>query len=140
MGYRSNVGMIIQAGDDKQKFREMLALLKVEGLIAEMEKEWNDDEWGYDGERFVFYVEDVKWYDSFRAVKLVDEIWTRFDDALPADPTDDHWSGLFCRIGEDSTDVEEKSIGYNPPWEDLQINRFIEMNDSALGKKLFEEK
>jgi len=50
----------IRTGDDQQKFREMLALLKVEGVLAEMEKEWNDDDWGYDGERFVFYVEDVK--------------------------------------------------------------------------------
>jgi len=36
MGYRSTVGMVIRTGDDEQKFREMLALLKVEGLIAEM--------------------------------------------------------------------------------------------------------
>ncbi len=148
MGYRSTVGMVIRTGDDQQKFREMLALLKSEGLLAEMEKEWNDDDWGYDGERFVFYVEDVKWYDSFRAIKLVEEIWARFEDALPDEQTDalpdeqtdELWSGMFCRIGEDSTDVEEVYMGYSPPFDELQINRFIEMDRSALGMKLFEEK
>jgi hypothetical protein len=135
MGYRSNVGMIIQAGDDKQKFREMLALLKVEGVLTEMEKEWNDDEWGYNDEQFAFYVEDVKWYDSFRAIKLVEEIWERFEDALPDDQTDELWSGMFCRIGEDATDVEEKYMGYSPPFDELQINRYIEMDRSALGMK-----
>ena len=135
MGYRSTVGMVIRTGDDEQKFREMLALLKVEGVLAEMEKEWNDDDWGYDEERFVFYVEDVKWYDSFRAIKLVEEIWERFEDALPDDQTNELWSGMFCRIGDDAADVEEKYMGYNPPFDELQINRFIEMDRSALGMK-----
>lgn len=135
MGYRSTVGIVIRTGDDQQKFREMLALLKVEGVLAEMEKEWNDDDWGYDGERFVFYVEDVKWYDSFRAIKLVEEIWARFDAPHLSGQTDELWSGVFCRIGEDSTDVEEKYMGYNPPFDELQLNRFIEMDRSALGMK-----
>lgn len=140
MGYRSTVGMVIRCGEDKQEFREMLAVLKVEGLLAEMAKEWDDKDWGYDDEQFSFYVEDVKWYDSFRAIRLVDDIWARFEDNLPASPTNEHWSGLFCRIGDDATDIEEKNMGYNPPWEDLQIGRYIDINKSALGKKLFEEK
>jgi len=83
----------------------------------------------------VLYVGGVKWYDSFRAIKLVGEIWARFEDALPDDQTNELWSGMFCRIGDDANDVEEKDMGYSPPFDELQISRYLEMDRSVLGMK-----
>ncbi len=36
-------------------------------------------------------------------------------------------AGTFYRIGEDDSDIEGKSFGDDPPYEEIQLNRHIEV-------------
>jgi hypothetical protein len=118
MGYRSEVCMSIY-GDSPQAMRELKAMIDAAGV--DLNAHWADHDWGIDEKNFFFLVDDVKWYDSFPEVQAVMKIWNLAMD-LNEEPEEGgaKFSGIFLRIGEDNTDVEEESFGdpwaYDPPY------------------------
>lgn len=117
MGYRSEVCVSIY-GESPQAMRELKAMMDAAGVDL---SGWADDDWGIDEQRFFFLVDDVKWYESFPEVQAVMKIWNlamELSEEMEEGGT--KFSGIFLRIGEDNTDIEEESFGnpwdYDPPY------------------------
>ena len=83
---------------------------------------------------------EAKWYEAFPEVQAVMKVW---ELAISLNETErregeyERFSGVFLRIGEDNTDVEEESFGdpwrHDPPY----VNRCISGSRSlALGSRL----
>ena len=78
---------------------------------------------------FEFKVSSVKWYEGYPEVIAFEQFWEKFSDLVDTeeeghDPCD--WAAEFIRLGENTEDIEEKSIG-DSDWL-LQVNRYIETN------------
>lgn len=138
MGYRSTVGVYFNRTDrDAPSIPEMLALAKTQGVISGDtfggENGWDVGSYGWNDDAFVFYVEDVKWYDTYLAVQEVEALVEFFDKA-----NDNEgrfvYGGKFCRIGEESDDVEDRYIGDGGAWEHMYISRSITFDDTLLGE------
>ena len=129
MGYRSEVAYKI-AFNNKEDFWGFVAEAKLDPETALC---WSEDEKDYftvDEEKYEirFYCDSVKWYDEYDEVQahhaLFDKARERNDDlGVEVD-------GAFCRIGEESDDVEERYFG-NDPWEMVRISRSIEIDWQA---------
>ncbi len=112
MGYRSDVCMVIY-GEHQYAMRELKALMDAAGI--DLTKDWGDDRWGIDDEQFCFLTDDVKWYDSFPEVQAVMKVWRlAYEIGADADGLT-KYSGIFLRIGEETSDIEQESFG--DPWE-----------------------
>ena len=69
-----------------------------------------------------FHADGVKWYDEYDEVQCHQALWTKArercdDDGIEVD-------GAYCRIGEESDDVDERYFG-NDPWDMVRISRQI---------------
>ena len=134
MGYRSEVGMaIVRESKDAPSVPEVLAMAKTKGLIAHdfFEKEWNDEDYGWDDDHFLFYVEWVKWYESFVGVEGMEGLYRFFDELnQDEDEADRSWySGKFVRCGEEITDNQEEAFGDGWQIEAVGLRRQVHMED-----------
>lgn len=138
MGYRSDVGIAVRRHDENvPDIPTLLALAKTKGIIGNdyFEKEWSKDSFGWDTNNFVFYVEAVKWYEDNPSVKAMEKLFEFFASVNHGDNlrSDDSYSGVLCRVGEETTDVTEETFGDN--WYDLMsIRTVINFDDSFLGR------
>lgn len=128
VGYRSEVAMVIKAKDESV-FKEFCVHLKL-FVAAEMggmlfSDCWNGDEYGFTKDSIVFHACDVKWYESFPEVVRMEKLW-EFAFQYERDKQVG-LAGTFYRIGEDDSDIEGKSFGDDPPYEEIQLNRYIEV-------------
>lgn len=78
---------------------------------------------------FKFRADNIKWYEGYPEVIAFEQFWEKFSDLVDTeeegnDPCD--WAAEFVRLGENTEDIEEKSIG-DSDWL-LQVNRYIETN------------
>ena len=78
---------------------------------------------------FKFKADNIKWYEGYPEVIAFEQFWEKFSDLVDTeeegnDPCD--WAAEFVRLGENTEDIEEKSIG-DSDWL-LQVNRYIETN------------
>jgi hypothetical protein len=110
MGYRSEVFMVI-AADDPEKGEEQMkgfySLLDARGL--DLDEHWSPKEYSRQADLFAFHAGDVKWYSSYPEVQDIEWI---YDMAEGLHEDEDHQiSGKFIRIGEDRTDIEERTFG-----------------------------
>ena len=109
MGYRSDVGIcVVRINPNAPSIPEMMALAKTKGI--DVGAHWNSSNYGRNDDEFAFYVEYVKWDDSYHAVKIMEELVNFFEDASR---DEDFYSGIHCRIGEDTDDVETHAFGAN---------------------------
>ena len=135
MGYRSDVGIAVRRYDENvPDIPTLLALAKTKGIIGNdyFEKEWGKDSYGWDDDNFTFYVESIKWYEDDPSVKAMERLFAFFEE-VQADHEDSAYSGVFCRVGEETTDVTEETFGDN--WYDLMsIRTVINFDDSFLGR------
>lgn len=135
MGYRSTVGIRVQRTDpDAPDIPTVLALAKAKGIISDkfFEENWHKDASGWDADNFVFYTEDVKWYDGYEPVDGVNKLYAFFEEL---DDTEGKYRGAFCRIGEDPTDVTSEHFGEDG-WELVCVARNIEIELDLLGDRL----
>lgn len=132
MGYRSDVAMCIKS-KDKPSFDQFCAQLKL-WAVAERDgklfAKWEPECWGWDDKYIAFLTHNTKWYDDYPEVQEVEALWefsTRFDQLV---------SGTFLRIGEESNDIDQRCFGIDPPWEEMQLVRVIEVDELRvpLGK------
>jgi len=139
MGYRSVVGIVFKReSDEAPTIPELITFAKMKDVLPAnyFEEKWNDNDYGWDDNRFVFHVEDVKWYESYPEVQVMEAFFNFVEDMSQDDKCNDRswYSGSYARIGEDSTDVEEKSFGPDP-WELVHVVRSLELDTSLLGKR-----
>lgn len=131
MGYRSTVGIMFKRDDqDAPSMPEVLALAKTKGIWEgdKLGGHWNDD-YGWSDDKFLFYVEDVKWYDTYPDVQLMEDLYS-FVEELSIE-SGGWYSGMFLRIGEQDDDVEQKTFG-GSPWDDMWLVRAVEFHDAEL--------
>ena len=139
MGYRSSVGICFKReSDEAPAIPLLITLANMKEVLPTdyFEKEWNDHDYGWDNDKFVFYVEDVKWYDAYPSVVAMDKFFEFIESMNTDDDGDirDWYSGSFVRIGEETADIEEKSFGPDP-WDQLYVVRGMEFDQSLLGKR-----
>jgi hypothetical protein len=126
MGYRSQVGAVIsvdawtsepETDDDRDrmllKYKEMIGFIKLSKFYEVLQKEDDRDSIGWRGGEFFFYVQDWKWYPDYEIVKAWDELWSLMQDI-------EGISGYFCRVGEESNDIEQENFGEEPDYEAFQ--------------------
>ena len=138
MGYRSTVAIYIGRVDgEAPSIPEALALAKTKGVISHdyFEKGWNSDSYGWDDDKFYFYQDWVKWYDSFEDVKAMEDLYRFFEEMGDESGA---YQGKFCRLGEEDDDVEDKAFG-DAPWDYMFIKRSIEFDTDLLGNQAKQE-
>lgn len=140
MGYRSVVGIcFIRRDEAAPSIPEVLALAKTKGILQGegLGKHWNDASYGWTDDKFLFYVEDVKWYDSYPDVQEMEALY-EFVDALNTDENSVQklwYDGAFCRLGENDDDIEQRYFG-DDPWSHMWVNRSIGFeSDDLLGNQ-----
>jgi hypothetical protein len=130
MGYRSEVAMVIKAKDESA-FREfclhlkLFATAEMGGVVLSKDLWADEDEVGFTEDSIIFHVSNVKWYEDFPEVIRMDKLWQ-----FASDYEDDKkvgLSGTFYRIGEEDADIEGKCFGDDPPYEEIQLCRYIEV-------------
>jgi len=130
MGYRSEVAMVIKAKDESA-FKEFCLHLKLfaaaeMGGVVLNDGFWSDeDEVGFTKDSIFFHVSNVKWYDTFPEVIRIEKLWQFASDY--EDEKKVGLSGTFYRIGEEDVDIEGKCFGVDPPYEEIQLCRYIEV-------------
>ena len=136
MGYRSLVGIIFKRRDPSApSVPEVLALAKTKGILTheKLGEFWDDEDYGWDNDKFLFYVENVKWYEDYPEVSMMEQL-LGFVESLNTDEEGEtrYWyDGMFCRVGEENDDNEIKSFG-DDPWSLMWLNRSIGFEHSEL--------
>jgi hypothetical protein len=123
MGYRSDIAYKIKF-DKKEDFWGFIAEAKLdpETSLCFDNKE-NEDKFEVDEEHYEirFLAEGWKWYDEYPEVQCHENLWAkaseRDDEGIEVD-------GAWCRIGEESDDVNERYFG-NDPYEMVRISRQV---------------
>lgn len=142
MGYRSTVGIMFKRDNkDAPSIPTVLALAKTKGILQGdgLGQYWNDTDYGWNDDKFLFYVTDVKWYESYPDVQAMEKLY-EFVEGLQNETEIQSWySGMFCQIGENSDDTVQKTFG-DDPWSEMWLVRDIgfESNDLLGNQKTTE--
>lgn len=124
MGYRSEVAYKI-AFNMKEDFWGFIAEAKLdpETSLCFDEDSWGKEYFEVDEEKYEirFLADSVKWYDEYPEVKCHQALW---DKAEERDEEGIEVDGAWCRIGEESDDVDERYFG-NDPYEMVRVSRQI---------------
>jgi hypothetical protein len=127
MGYRSQIGAVLsvdawgyepETQEERNiainKYKEMIGFIKLSKfyeLMQESETERNCIGWRA-GE-FYFHAQDWKWYPNYDVVIAWNELWNQMQSI-------EGISGYFCRVGEESNDIEQEEFGDEPDYEAFQ--------------------
>jgi bacterioferritin (cytochrome b1) len=123
MGYRSEVTAIFYCHnqDDYPSMK-----LFVEENIGGTFKEDITEEESNDRKYIKFYLEDVKWYDSYSDVIQFNEFIEAFVELADDDESKLTWAYEFVRFGEELNDIEvTESDGANNV---MSIHRYVDLN------------
>jgi hypothetical protein len=143
MGYRSQVAGIIsvnrvlikpESGEsyydyDRAKFKEMIGFIKLTKFYELWSQSSDKDAFGWKDGAFILYGADWKWYPDYPDVQAWEEMWENMQDI-------EGISGYFCRVGEDTDDVETDEFGDDPCYDYFQPFTAISFEgDDYLGKR-----
>jgi hypothetical protein len=146
MGYRSQVAGCIsvdkvlikpESGEsywdyDKAKFKEMIGFIKLTKFY-ELWTESDNDAFGWKDGAFIMHANDWKWYPDYPIVQAWEEMWTAMQEI-------EGISGYFCRVGEDTDDVEQEEFGDDPCYDYFQPFTALSFEgDDFLGKRETDE-
>ena len=123
MGYRSEVTAIFYCHnqDDYPSMK-----LFVEENIGGTFKEDITEEESNERKYIKFYLEDVKWYDSYSDVIQFNEFIKAFVELADDDESKLTWAYEFVRFGEELNDIEvTESDGANNV---MSIHRYVDLN------------
>lgn len=132
MGYRSTVGIMFKRDNkDAPSIPTVLALAKTKGILQgdSLGEYWNDEDYGWDEDKFLFFVTDVKWYEDYPDVQAMERLY-EFAEEL-GNESEGWYSGIFCRIGENDDDTEQRAFGLNA-WGEMWIVRDIGFESGDL--------
>lgn len=133
MGYRSKVGIMFRrVNKDSPSIPTVLALAKTKGIITGdgIGQYWNDSDYGWNDDKFLFCVEDVKWYEAYPDVQAMEKLYEFVESLNESEDEVRPYDGMFCRIGDNEDDVEQKSFG--EPWDEMWIVRDIGFESGDL--------
>ena len=123
MGYRSEVTAIFYCHnqDDYPSMK-----LFVEENIGGTFKEDITEEESNERKYIKFYLEDVKWYDSYTDIIEFNEFIKAFVELADDDESKLTWAYEFVRFGEELNDIEvTESDGANNV---MSIHRYVDLN------------
>lgn len=123
MGYRSELTAIFYCHnqDDYPSMK-----LFVEENIGGTFKEDITEEESNERKYIKFYLEDVKWYDSYTDVIEFNEFIKAFVELADDDESKLTWAYEFVRFGEELNDIEvTESDGANNV---MSIHRYVDLN------------
>lgn len=123
MGYRSEVTAIFYCHnqDDYPSMK-----LFVEENIGGTFKEDITEEESNERKYIKFYLEDVKWYDSYTDVIQFNKFIKAFVELADDDESKLTWAYEFVRFGEELNDIEvTESDGANNV---MSIHRYVDLN------------
>lgn len=127
MGYRSDVGLYIVGNEeDFAVFCAALKLWANAEYNGKLFDTWEDTTWGWNKTCITFFTQSVKWYDDYPEVIRIESLWEFA--AKWEQQHDKSLSGVFIRIGEETTDIEERFFGYDPPWDFMRVGRYIDVS------------
>ena len=124
MGYRSDIAYKIKF-EKKEDFWGFIAESKLDPDTALcFDKEENEGNFVVDEEKFeiTFLAEGWKWYDEYPEVKCHEALWEKAEERSNA--LNVEVDGAWCRIGEESDDVNERYFG-NDPYDMVRISRQV---------------
>jgi hypothetical protein len=120
MGYRSDITAVFYAkGADEWP---LLKLFFAENFPKDLEENLEEVHHG-NRSGFMLRVSDTKWYESFPEVREFEEFEEKFKEMEKC--ANGTWACEFARIGEDYTDIENRSSDYADYV--LEIKRYAEL-------------
>lgn len=136
MGYRSQVAGVFSVDSfnsdneqDRAKFKEMIGFIKLSRFWELWNNQENEDHFGWEEGAFVLYGADWKWYPDYPDVKAWDQLWENMQEI-------EGISGYFCRVGEETDDVEEMTFGGDPCYDFFHPFSALSFDgDHFLGKR-----
>ena len=143
MGYRSQVAGIIsvdkflvkpESGEshwhyDKAKFTEMIGFIKLTKFYELWNTRADGEHFGWKDGAFILYGSDWKWYPDYEDVQAWYEMWKSMQAI-------EGISGYFCRVGEESDDVEIEEFGDDPCYDYFQPFTALSFDgNDYLGKR-----
>jgi hypothetical protein len=147
MGYRSQVAGCISVDReerhdeqgksysyyDKAKFKEMIGFIKLSRFYELWNTKSDAESFGWEDGYFILYGSDWKWYEDYEDVKAWDELWESMQQV-------EGISGYFCRVGEESDDIEEHNFGDDPCYEFFYTSSAITFDgNDFLGKRVTDD-
>jgi len=123
MGYRSEVTAIFYChNQDNYPSMKLFVEENIGGTFKEDLTEEESNERKY----IKFYLEDVKWYDSYSDVIQFNEFIEAFVELADDDESKLTWAYEFVRFGEELNDIEvTESDGANNV---MSIHRYVDLN------------
>ena len=123
MGYRSDVAYKIRF-EKAEDFWAFIAEAKLDPetqlcFTEEFVDNFKVDEQHHD---ISFLAEGWKWYDEYDEVQCHQALWAKARDRCDEDNVE--VDGAYCRIGEESDDIDERYFG-NDPWDMVRISRQV---------------
>ena len=123
MGYRSEVTAIFYC-HNKDDYAPMK--LFIDENIGDTFKEDLTEEESNERKYIKFYLEDVKWYDSYTDVIQFNKFIKAFVELADDDESKLTWAYEFVRFGEELNDIEvTESDGSNNV---MSIHRYVDVN------------
>ena len=123
MGYRSEVTAIFYCHN--QDDYPSMKLFIDENIGGTFEEDLTEEE--SNNRKYIkFYLEDVKWYDSYSDVIQFNEFIEAFVELADDDESKLTWAYEFVRFGEELNDIEvTESDGANNV---MSIHRYVDLN------------
>lgn len=152
MGYRSEVGFVFSIDgyddtkeEDRQNFKSLVGFFKLSEFytIATSEDyrltkpDADGTGIGWKDGNVMFYASGWKWYEGYPIVEAHEKLWEQMETLSEAQ--DKPISGYFCRVGEETGDIQEHEFGEEPNYELFYPRSYMQVDDSVVGEFKIEE-
>jgi hypothetical protein len=124
MGYRSDIAYKIRF-EKEEDFWGFIAESKLDPDTALcFDREENEGKFLVDEQKYeiCFLAEGWKWYDDYPEVKCHQALWEKAEER--SEVLHVAVDGAWCRVGEESDDVNERYFG-NDPYDMVHISRQV---------------
>jgi len=143
VGYRSQVAGIFSVDLDRTedengkahfsynpaKFKEMIGFIKLSRFWELWNQEGTSEHFGWRDGRFIMYGADWKWYPDYQDVQAWENLWNQMQEI-------EGISGYFCRVGEETNDIETEEFGEDPCYDYFQPFSALQFDgEDFLGKR-----
>lgn len=124
MGYRSDVAYKIKF-EKAEDFWGFIAEAKLDPETALCFGDaWTDTDDGFEVDEKNYEIrllcEGVKWYSDYPEVECHQKLWEKAEDRCDGEGVE--VDGAWCRIGEESDDIDERYFG-DDPYDMVRISR-----------------
>jgi hypothetical protein len=141
MGYRSQVAFVLSVDSydktnpaDVGVFKSLVGFFKLSDFYTigtnedyALHKSEHGQGIGWKDGNVMFHAEDWKWYDGYTIVEAFKTLWEQIQGL-------EGISGYFCRVGEETGDVEEDSFGDDPNFEFFAPRSYMQLDDTVVGE------